>query len=189
MRCAAICHLCLISSDTSVLSPVAIVPLANVVTPNQFEAELLTGRPVRTEADALAACDALHAMGPSTVVITSMEIEGDQGFLSLYGSTTLAQEDGAPSRFRLRVPKLGSYFTGAGDLTAALLLARTASCPGNLARATEQAVASVQGVLLRTAEAASAGTKPSPESVELRLVQSAADVTQPVIVHRAETLQ
>jgi pyridoxine kinase len=30
-----------------------IVPLAAVVTPNQFEAELLTGRPVRTQADAV----------------------------------------------------------------------------------------------------------------------------------------
>ena len=30
-----------------------IVPLAGVVTPNQFEAELLTQRPVRTHADAV----------------------------------------------------------------------------------------------------------------------------------------
>ena len=41
----------------------------SVVTPNSFEAELLlTGRDVRDDASALAACDALHDMGPHTVV-------------------------------------------------------------------------------------------------------------------------
>jgi hydroxymethylpyrimidine/phosphomethylpyrimidine kinase len=45
-----------------------ILPLASVLTPNQFEAELLTGRAITDEASALAVCDALHAMGPHTVV-------------------------------------------------------------------------------------------------------------------------
>jgi pyridoxine kinase len=37
-----------------------VVPLASVVTPNQFEAELLTQRPVRTLDDAVRACAALR---------------------------------------------------------------------------------------------------------------------------------
>ena len=45
-----------------------LVPLASVLTPNQFEAELLTGRQVASEAQALAACAELHARGPHTVV-------------------------------------------------------------------------------------------------------------------------
>ena len=45
-----------------------IVPLASVLTPNQYEAELLTGMKISSEADALAACQALHARGPKTVV-------------------------------------------------------------------------------------------------------------------------
>lgn len=45
-----------------------ILPLASILTPNSFEAGLLTGLPVRNEAEALAACDALHALGPHTVV-------------------------------------------------------------------------------------------------------------------------
>lgn len=45
-----------------------IVPLASVLTPNQYEAELLTGMKISSEADALAACQALHARGPRTVV-------------------------------------------------------------------------------------------------------------------------
>lgn len=42
----------------------------------------------------------------------------------------------------------------AGDLLAALLLARIHSSPGNLAGAVELAVASLQGVLANTAAAA-----------------------------------
>ncbi|WP_027461518.1 pyridoxal kinase PdxY [Deinococcus murrayi] len=52
------------------------VPQADVVTPNQFELELLTGRTVRTLDDALAAARALREClrpgGPRLVVVTSL---------------------------------------------------------------------------------------------------------------------
>lgn len=63
----------------------------------------------------------------------------------LVGSTRVPQEAGFPQRFRLRMPKLPMYFTGTGDLVAALLLARTAESPGRLTHAVELAIASVQG--------------------------------------------
>lgn len=101
----------------------------------------------------------------------------------------MAQAAGCPARFRLRVPKRAGYFTGAGDLTAALLLARSAGAPGRLAQAVEAAVGSVQGVLERTCAFAEApGAPPPPAGAELRLVQSAADVTAPRIAFRAEPL-
>ena len=46
----------------------ALLPAASVLTPNCFEAELLTGLPISDDASAAAACDALHARGPHTVV-------------------------------------------------------------------------------------------------------------------------
>ena len=52
------------------------MPLASVLTPNQFEAELLTERTIRSEADASAACRLLHERGPHTVVITSLSFGG-----------------------------------------------------------------------------------------------------------------
>lgn len=58
------------------------------------------------------------------------------------------QEAGFPQRFRLRMPKLPMYFTGTGDLVAALLLARTADMPGRLTAAVELAIASVQGAAI-----------------------------------------
>lgn len=167
-----------------------IVPLANVVTPNQFEASLLTGREVGTLAEACAACDALHALGPATVVITSMDLPEDGGtHLTLVGSTTLPQAAGRPQRFQLRVPKLPGYFTGTGDLTAAMLLARCAQQPDCLASACELAVASVQGVIGGTAAAAALPGAPGPPAgLELRLVANAAHITAPEVVHRAQAL-
>jgi pyridoxine kinase len=45
-----------------------VMQLATVLTPNQFEAELLTGTRIRTEQDALHACVVLLKSGPKTVV-------------------------------------------------------------------------------------------------------------------------
>ena len=166
------------------------MPLAHIVTPNQFEAELLTGRPVRSVAEALEACESLHGLGPHTVIITSLEVDTDEGYLSLVGSTRLAQEGGCPQRFLLRMPKLEkpSYFTGAGDLTAALILGRVEEGK-RLSEAVELAIASVQAVLKRTAEAATApGAPAGPAAVELRLIQSAAEIVRPEVVHRVVKL-
>lgn len=48
------------------------VPAAELVTPNQFELELLTGRQLGSLADAVAAARALLAGGPKVVVVTSL---------------------------------------------------------------------------------------------------------------------
>ena len=45
-----------------------IVPLATVITPNQYEAELLSGRTIKTQQDAVEVCRDLRKRGPTTVV-------------------------------------------------------------------------------------------------------------------------
>jgi pyridoxine kinase len=50
-----------------------IVPHAAVLTPNQFEAQLLSGVTIEGMADALHACAVLHAKGPELVVLTSLD--------------------------------------------------------------------------------------------------------------------
>lgn len=116
------------------------------------------------------------------MIITSLDVADDAGApcLALVGSTTAPQAAGFPSRFRLRLAKLDRYFTGAGDLTAALLLANLARAPDRTAEAAASAVAAVQGVLRRTKEAADApGAKQGPEGGELRLIQSAEEILRP----------
>lgn len=49
-----------------------IIPFANVVTPNQTEAEKLSGIKIRTIEDAYKACQWFHDQGAHTVVITSL---------------------------------------------------------------------------------------------------------------------
>lgn len=48
------------------------VPLADIVTPNQFELEMITGRKVASLAEAIAAARKVIAMGPKVVVVTSL---------------------------------------------------------------------------------------------------------------------
>jgi pyridoxine kinase len=54
------------------------VPNADIITPNQFELELLTGRAVRTLSDALEAASTLREAihGPRIVLVTSLMCEG-----------------------------------------------------------------------------------------------------------------
>jgi hypothetical protein len=51
-----------------------VLPLASMLTPNQFEAELLSGVAVTDVPSALAAIDALHARGVASVVMTSSSV-------------------------------------------------------------------------------------------------------------------
>jgi len=124
------------------------VPAADVVTPNQFELDHLTGRASATRRDALAAIDTLHALGPKAIMVTSLHTdETPPDAIDLVASD-------AAGRFRVRTPKLPISVNGAGDAIAALFFAhylRTGSAAEALARATS----SVFGVLRRTAEAGS----------------------------------
>jgi pyridoxal/pyridoxine/pyridoxamine kinase len=60
--------------------------MCDVLTPNQFEAGLLTGLPVTTEQEALVAAEALHATGPRTVVRGAGE-EGDTVVLGVMAAS------------------------------------------------------------------------------------------------------
>ncbi|EYB68090.1 pyridoxamine kinase [Deinococcus phoenicis] len=98
------------------------VPEADIVTPNQFELELLTGHSVRTLPDALAAARTLRATlrgdGPRIVVVTSLVREdAPAGMIE----TLAVTEDGA---WLCRTPllPLDPPRNGTGDAIAALFL-------------------------------------------------------------------
>ena len=92
-----------------------VLPLASVLTPNQFEAEQLTQRPIRSEADAVAACEALHARGPRTVFLTSIDLPaggaageaaGGVGPQRVMMLASTRDDDGVLKQWRLRLPRL-----------------------------------------------------------------------------------
>jgi pyridoxine kinase len=143
---------------------------ADIVTPNHFELDYLTGRTTKTLKDACCAIDDLHALGPRTVVVTSLSTdETPSNTIDL-----LASDPGG--RVRVRTPKLPVSVDGAGDLMAALFffhLLRT----GSIAEALPRAVSSVFGLVQRTAEA---GAR------ELVLIEAQDEIVNPSSVFSAE---
>ena len=91
-----------------------ILPIASVITPNQFEAELLSGVSISSEVEALRACEVLHSRGPHTVILTSLDLPGWRDSVTVLASTTLPQAAGSAAGLRLRVPRVHAYFTGTG---------------------------------------------------------------------------
>jgi len=124
------------------------VPAADMVTPNAFELEWLTGMALGTAAAAASACDALHARGPKVILVTSLEMSGDD-------PTTIAlMASDRGRKFIVRTPRLPLSVNGAGDAIAALFMVHYART--NDARAAlENAASAIFGLLRRTAEAGS----------------------------------
>jgi pyridoxine kinase len=93
---------------------------ADIITPNQFEAEYIADNPIGSVEDAKQACETIHHMGPKVVLITSFKPgEETNSHISMF----LSSSEG----FRMiTTPELpvDPPLNGAGDLTAALFLAR-----------------------------------------------------------------
>ncbi|XP_003798128.1 pyridoxal kinase [Otolemur garnettii] len=173
-----------------------VVPVADIITPNQFEAELLSGRKIHSLEEALAVMDVLHSMGPNTVVITSSDLPSSRGsdYLMALGSQRRRRPDGSmvTERIQMDIRKVDAVFVGTGDLFAAMLLAWTHKHPNNLKMACEKTLSAMHHVLQRTIRCAKAqageGLKPSSAQLELRMVQSKKDIEDPELVIQATVL-
>jgi pyridoxine kinase len=126
------------------------LPAADIVTPNQFELELLAGGEVRSLADARAAAEALRAAGPEVVLVTSLRHAA-----SAPDTVEMLVVDGTGA-WRLVTPWLAMQPLpdGAGDLAAALFLAHYLKRRDAAASLAETAAA-VFAVLLATQAAGS----------------------------------
>ncbi|MBF0326971.1 MAG: pyridoxal kinase PdxY [Alphaproteobacteria bacterium] len=118
-----------------------LVAAADIVTPNRFELEILTGLPAATPAQAVVAARLLLAKGPRLVVVTGLKL-GD-------GVGCLAVE--ADAAWAVVTPWLDFQppIHGTGDLLSALLLAALLDgtpIPAALVRA----MAQLFGVLAET---------------------------------------
>lgn len=92
------------------------VPRADIVCPNEFEAELLTGVAVSSARDAATAAEAIHRMGPRIVIIKSFRSAGGTELGFFVSDGTVMKTVTAPALPFARPPK------GAGDLASALFL-------------------------------------------------------------------
>lgn len=137
-----------------------IIPKAYMITPNQFEAEQITGRQIQSEQDAFEVIDILHGLGPEIVVITSSNLRENEGVLQLFGSKQGQNQE--KTRIKIDIPKIVSdqpTFTGTGDLLSSMLLANIHKHPDDFPKAVEIAVNIVRCVLLRTCDDPMMGTQ------------------------------
>jgi len=121
------------------------VASADIVTPNHFELDVLSGRPSRTLGEARDAVQALHDRGPRAVLVTSLAVEDTPA-----DAVDLLASD-ETGDFRLRTPRLAVAANGAGDAIAALFFALYLRS-GRIDEALSRAASAIFGVLKRTAE-------------------------------------
>ena len=136
---------------------------ANILTPNHFELDFLSGRTTTTLDEVLAAVDVVRDRGPRDVLVTSVLHDG----LAENSLDVVAVSD--EGAWAVTTPLLPITPNGGGDVTAALYLAHlleTGSAPVALGRT----VASVFAVLEATI---TAGTR------ELALVAGQDAIAQP----------
>lgn len=140
---------CHVSDDIPPLLRDRVVPVADVITPNQFELGYLTGREATDLESTLAAAHAAREMGPEAVLVTSVlrpnRNEDEIEMLAVNGS----------GAWLVATPYLPMKRNGSGDVTAALFvgnLLRGRGIDGDLSVALSNTAASIFELLKVTLE-------------------------------------
>ncbi|KAI3537645.1 pyridoxal kinase [Colletotrichum tamarilloi] len=105
----------------------SLVEHADLILPNQFEAELLSGVKITDMQTLQTAIRALHTKYRIPhVVITSVSLASPDhppSHLSVVGSS-MSPSTGEPRLFKIVFPAIDAYFSGTGDMFAALMTVR-----------------------------------------------------------------
>ncbi|CAO3618681.1 unnamed protein product [Cunninghamella echinulata] len=143
-----------------------IMSVADVITPNQFEAEVLSEINIVDINTAKQAAEKLHSLGVNRVVITSMILPlsdiptsirlptsanmNSNSNEGLYCMTSQKSLDGHIEQHLISFPTFEGYFTGTGDLFSALTVARLQDSPHSLSNAIFKVVSSVNAITKKT---------------------------------------
>jgi pyridoxine kinase len=147
---------CFVAPEIPVLLRDKVVPVADIITPNQFELGFLTGTEPAGLESTLESADLARAMGPSVVLVTSVERpDRAEGTIEML----VVDDSGA---WIVSTPHLPFKANGSGDVTAALFTAHYVAT-GDAAVSLERTVSSVFDLLETTHRS---GER------ELRLVQA-----------------
>jgi pyridoxine kinase len=114
--------------------------VADIVTPNRFELEFLTGRPAAGLVAVAEAAAELRDRGPDTVLVTSIEIEPDR--IAMVAA-------GCEGSWAVETQRLPVALNGCGDVAAAIFLARRLRGDG-LADALAATAAAMQALIEET---------------------------------------
>ncbi|RWZ58472.1 pyridoxal kinase PdxY [Labedella populi] len=127
---------CFVAPEIPVLLRERVVPAADLITPNQFELGFLTGTDPSTLESTLESADLARAMGPRTILVTSVERpDREPDTIEM-----LAIDDSGA--WIVTTPMLPLKANGSGDVTAALFTAHYRET-GSAATALERTASSI----------------------------------------------
>jgi pyridoxine kinase len=164
---------CFVAPEIPVLLRDRVVPVADIITPNQFELGFLTGTEPGSLESTLESADLARAMGPSTVLVTSVERPDREE-----GTIEMLVVDSAGA-WIVSTPHLPFKANGSGDVTAALFTAHYVATK-DAAVALERTVSSVFDLIEMTHRS---GER------ELRLVQAQDFYATPRMQFKAEQVR
>jgi pyridoxine kinase len=185
-----------------------LVPLADIITPNQFELEALTGVETRDIDSTRQAIDMIHEKGPSIVLVTSYhdgkageqagKRPGDERRIGMLAS----DKSGVYSISTPELP-IGTGMAGSGDITASVFLSRYLET-GDVKKTLELCTASIYGIIEASWQVQNGkvfsqlGEKFSPNSektykhgtelMELRIIQAQNELDTPTHAFEARRL-
>ncbi|MDO4785213.1 MAG: pyridoxal kinase PdxY [Propionibacteriaceae bacterium] len=140
-----------------------VTPAADIMSPNLFELEFLTGRTTSSMAEVVAAAQQLRAMGPRVVLVTS--VTGNDVPDDVLRMIAVSDH----GVWQVETPLLQRAFTGSGDLTTAVFLAHWLATK-DLAHTLAATASIVYSVLEQTTREGSR---------ELRLVAAQQNLVEP----------
>jgi len=176
-----------------------LLPLADIVCPNQFELNALTGVNIKNVSDALEAVNILHKAGPSVVLVTSFKEENAPGnksgtsgeamqdTISMIASIKNAQSESAQA-FKITTPllPLGGNVAGTGDMTSAVFLSRYLETK-NLVKTLELCASSVYQILDYSYKSSLSRTQEGGP-VELKIIEAQEQLISPSRTFKAEKI-
>lgn len=134
---------CFVAPEIPVLLRERVVPVADIITPNQFELGFLTETEPDTIETTLASIELARAMGPRTVLVTSVERPDREP-----DTIEMMVVDDAGA-WIVQTPLLPLKANGSGDVTAALFTVHYRET-GDAAEALARTASSVFDLLERT---------------------------------------
>ncbi|KAL8419666.1 hypothetical protein RB594_002738 [Gaeumannomyces avenae] len=162
----------------------ALLGHADLILPNQFEAEVLSGVRIEDAASLERAVGALHAGGGDSsssgvphVIITSVSLphpgHPDRS-MWVVGSTRTSS--GRPRLFKIVFPAIDCYFSGTGDMFAALMVARMREAVHQADAAADSTAAAAGATTTRLGDRASWVSDDSVDALDLPLARAAEKV-------------
>jgi pyridoxine kinase len=183
-----------------------LVPLADIITPNQFELEALTGIDTRDINNARRAIDMLHEKGPGIVLVTSYQGDKSGGRMPPCDEKRIGMLVSDKSGiYSINTPELpiSAGLAGSGDITASVFLSRYLET-GDVKKTLELCTASIYGIIEASWQArnrkffSQSGDKFSLDSektdktgselMELRIVQAQNELDTPTHSFEAHRL-